>query len=91
MQPPRPHPTLFFLFDFIRNTQHQLQSIDPEKLARGDPEAKEQVNEVIGRNMFTKILIDDKTGKLALMTGCAPNDIVDFGDEIREKIRILTE
>lgn len=91
MQPPNPHPTLIFLFDFIRNTQHQLQCIDPEKLARCDPEAKEQATEVMGRNLFTKYLIDDRTEKLALMTGCEPDDTVDFGDEIREKIRILTE
>ncbi|CRG82913.1 hypothetical protein PISL3812_00260 [Talaromyces islandicus] len=89
MQPPDTHPTLFFLFDFIRNTHKQVQSIDPAKLRDGDANTKNSVAEVVGRNRFAKTLIDDRTGKLALLTGGDPGRPVDFGEEIREKARVL--
>ena len=49
MQPPDTHPTLFFLFDFIRNTRKELRAIDIQKLRAGDEEAKKQLIDVIGR------------------------------------------
>lgn len=91
MQPPDTHPTLFFLFDFIRNTRKELKSIDLDKLRAGDAESKKQVTDVMGRNSFTNVLINDTSGKLALLTGGDPGRPVDFGEEIKEKAKVLTE
>lgn len=89
MQPPDTHPTLFFIFDFIRNTRKELRAIDIQKLREGDAEAKKQIVDVIGRNGFTSALINDTSGRLAIMTGGDPGNPVDFGPEIKEKIRAL--
>jgi hypothetical protein len=89
MQPPNTHPTIFFMFDFIRNTHNQLLSIDLDKLRTGDAEAKKQATDVVGRNQFTNILINDSTGKLALMTGGDPANPVDFGPDIKTKAQAL--
>jgi hypothetical protein len=90
MQPPDTHPTLFFLFDFIRNTHKQLKSIDASKLREGgDADTQNSVAEVIGRNKFAKTLIEDTSGKLALLTGGDPGKPLDFGEEIREKAKVL--
>lgn len=91
MQPPHVNPTIFFLFDFIRNTQRQFKTIDPEKFLAGDKDARQQVSEVIARNHFANELINDKTGKLAMMTGDDPNNPVDFGPEIKAKAQALLE
>lgn len=91
MQPPDTHPTLFFLFDFIRNTRKELKSIDLDKLRAGDAEAKRQATDVIGRNAFTNTLINDTTGKLALLTGGDPGRPVDFGQDIKNKAAALRE
>lgn len=89
MQPPDTHPTLFFLFDFIRNTRKELRAIDIQKLREGDTEAKKQIIDVIGRNEFTSALINDTSGRLAIMTGGDPGNPVDFGTDIKEKIKAL--
>lgn len=89
MQPPDTHPTLFFLFDFIRNTRKELRAIDVQKLRDGDTEAKQQLMDVMGRNGFTSALINDTSGKLAILTGGDPSNPVDFGPEIKEKIKVL--
>ncbi|OJJ84242.1 uncharacterized protein ASPGLDRAFT_35523 [Aspergillus glaucus CBS 516.65] len=91
MQPPATHPTLFFLFDFVRTTHRTLKSIDAEKFRTGDREARSQAQEVLSRNQFANMLVSDRTGKLALMTGGDPANPLDFGDEIRGKARALTE
>ncbi|KAL2009137.1 hypothetical protein VTN00DRAFT_7331 [Thermoascus crustaceus] len=89
MQPPNAHPTVFFLFDFVRNTHRTLKSIDAEKLRAGDSESRQKANDVIGRNHFTNILVNDSTGKLALMTGGDPQNPVDFGPDIKAKAQAL--
>lgn len=93
MQAPQgaqPHPTLFFLLDFIRNTRRTLQAIDQEKLHAGDSESVAKAKDVTSRNMFTLVLVKDTSGKLALMTGGDPSDPIDFGDDIREKAEALS-
>ncbi|KAJ5624546.1 hypothetical protein N7510_000855 [Penicillium lagena] len=91
IQPPDTHPTLFFLLDFIRNTHRMLQEIDADKFASGDKAAREAAQEVVGRNQFANVLINDSTGKLALMTGSDPSNPVDIGSDIKSKARALTE
>lgn len=91
MQPPNPHPTLFFVFDFIRNTHRSLKSIDAGQFAAGDAEARNAAQEVLGRNQFAYTIVSDESGRLAMMTGADPSDPVDFGGIIRERARGLTE
>ncbi|KAJ5668252.1 uncharacterized protein N7477_006822 [Penicillium maclennaniae] len=91
MQPPVTHPTVYFLMDFVRNTQKELKGIDAEKYAAGDQAAREQVLEVVGRNQFTYVLLNDSSGKVSVMTGSDPNNPVDFGANIKAKARALTE
>lgn len=91
MQAPSPHPSLFFVFDFIRNTHRTLKSIDFEKFRSGDRDARVAAQEVMGRNAFANTLVSDTSGKLALLTGGDPTNPVDFGDAIREKANAVVE
>lgn len=91
MQPPNTNSNIFFVFDFIRNTHNALLAIDVDKLRRGDAEAKKQATDVISRNHFANLLINDTTGKLALMTGGDPRNPVDFGPDIKAKAQALLE
>lgn len=91
MQAPNPNPSLFFVFDFIRNTHRTLKSIDAEKFRTGDRDARAQAQEVMGRNAFANTLVGDTSGKLALLTGGDPTDPVDFGDEIRSRARAVVQ
>lgn len=68
-----------------------LQGIDADKLASGDQAARDAVQEVVGRNQFANLLINDTTGKLALMTGSDPANPVDVGSDIKSKAGALTE
>ncbi|KAJ6133325.1 hypothetical protein N7471_008540 [Penicillium samsonianum] len=90
-QPPNTHPTIFFLYDFVRNSHNQLKAIDADKYAAGDNGAKTAVGEVEGRNAFANMLINDKSGKLSMMTGGDPSNPADFGAEIKSKALILTQ
>lgn len=91
MQPPATHPTIFFLMDFIRNTHRVLKGVNAEAYAAGDKTAREQVQEVVGRNQFACMLLNDSSGKLSLMTGSDPSNPVDFGADVKAKARALTE
>ncbi|KAJ5455049.1 hypothetical protein N7475_010170 [Penicillium sp. IBT 31633x] len=90
-QPPNTHPTIFFLYDFVRNTYNQLKAVDAEKYAAGDSAAKSAVGEAEGRNAFAGMLINDTSGKLAMMTGGNPSNPADFGAEIKDKAQVLTQ
>ncbi|KAJ5623122.1 hypothetical protein N7490_011727 [Penicillium lividum] len=89
VQPPNPHPTAFFLLDFVRNSHRMLKSVDADKYASGDNAANETVKEVIGRNQFANLLLNDSTGKLSLMTGSDPSNPIDFGPGIKAKANAL--
>lgn len=91
MQPPATHPTIFFLMDFVRNTHQVLKRVDAQKYAAGEQAAREQVQEVVGRNQFACMLLNDSSGKLSLMTGSDPNNPVDFGPNVKAKARALME
>jgi hypothetical protein len=91
MQPPETHPTVFFLMDFARNTQKELRVVDAQKYAAGDQAALAQVQEVVGRSLFTCTLLSDTSGKVSLMTGADPNNPVDFGPNIQARARGLKE
>lgn len=45
----------------------------------------------MGRNSFADTLVNDRSGKLALLTGGDPTNPVDFGDEIRNKAKDVAE
>ncbi|KAJ5800948.1 uncharacterized protein N7518_003016 [Penicillium psychrosexuale] len=89
--PPNRHPTIYFLYDFVRNSHNQLKAVDAAKYAAGDNAAKVAVDEIDGRNMFANTLINDTTGKLAMLTGGDPSNPVDFGPEIKAKALILIQ
>lgn len=89
MQPPNPHPTAFFLLDFIRNSHKMVKTVDAEKYDAGDSGALETVKEVVGRNQFANLLLNDSSGKLSLMTGGDPTNPVDFGADIKAKAEAL--
>ncbi|KAJ5116204.1 hypothetical protein N7456_000552 [Penicillium angulare] len=91
VQPPSPHPTAFFLLDFVRNSHKMLKTVDHSKYTSGDSSAAETVKEVVGRNQFSNLLLNDSSGKLSLMTGGDPSNPIDFGPQIKEKARILNE
>ncbi|CDM31911.1 unnamed protein product [Penicillium roqueforti FM164] len=89
--PPNRHPTIYFLYDFVRNSHNRLQAVDPNKYAAGDNAAKVAVDEIDGRNMFANTLVNDTTGKLAMLTGGDPSNPVDFGPQIKAKALILIQ
>ena len=91
MQPPTPNPTIFFTFDFLRNTHRQLRDIDADKFLAGDRAARGAAQEVLGRIQFANTLVNDRSGKLALLTGGDPNQGVDFGDKMRRLAGGLVE
>ncbi|OJJ43452.1 hypothetical protein ASPZODRAFT_136317 [Penicilliopsis zonata CBS 506.65] len=90
MQLPTPNPTIFFISDFVRSTHRTLHQVDASAFAMGDQNARAAVKEVIGRNSFTDILVNDTTGKLALMTGQDPRNPVDFGPDIKRLAKALS-
>ncbi|KAJ5594276.1 uncharacterized protein N7459_000484 [Penicillium hispanicum] len=90
-QPPSPHPTAFFLLDFIKNSHRNLQQIDKQKYASGDNAAQEAFREIVGRNSFAILLLHDDSGKLSMMTGADPRNRINFGPEIKAKAEALKQ
>ncbi|CAI7574556.1 unnamed protein product [Penicillium pancosmium] len=89
-QPPTPNPTIYFTYDFIRNTYNQLKAIDAAKYAAGDSAANEAVTEVVGRNNFSNVLISDTSGKMSVMMGGGPGSAPpNFGPEVKAKAEEL--
>ena len=88
-QPPNTNPSIFFSYDFIRNTHKQLKQVDPAKYAAGDKAAQAAVQEIIGRNSFASILVNDTSGKVAMITGGNPASPPNFGDEIKAAVAAL--
>ncbi|KAJ5520121.1 hypothetical protein N7463_000574 [Penicillium fimorum] len=84
-RPPNTHPTIFFLYGFVRNSFNQLKAVD------ADNGAKNAVGEVEGRNGFANMLINDTSGKLSMMTGGDLSNPADSGAEIKAKAVALTQ
>ncbi|KAI9785248.1 MAG: hypothetical protein M1816_000496 [Peltula sp. TS41687] len=78
-------PTIYFTWDFVQRSRHMLRELPKVRRDQGQRAAKEQFADAVGRCIFGKILINDTTGKLALMTGGDPSQPVDFGDEVKRK------
>ena len=76
--PPKPQQTLFFMWDFVQRSRHMLQNLPSNKR-----KAEEQFDDVVGRCIYTKVLISDSNDMLAMMTGVDPKNAVDFGDDVR--------
>ncbi|KAH0541918.1 hypothetical protein FGG08_003638 [Glutinoglossum americanum] len=70
---------IFFTWDFVNRTLSMVNSLDPTK---HDAQTKELFSDIIGRNTLAKLLINDTTGKTAVMMGRDPQDPVDFGAEV---------
>ncbi|KAI9748888.1 MAG: hypothetical protein M1815_002883 [Lichina confinis] len=76
--PPKPQQTLFFMWDFVQRSRHMLQNLPSNKR-----KAEEQFDDVVGRCIYTKVLISDSNDMLAMMTGVDPKNAVDFCDDVR--------
>ncbi|CAG8231095.1 unnamed protein product [Penicillium salamii] len=87
--PPNTNPTIYFVYDFIRNTYNQLKQIDAAKYAAGDNATDAAVREIVGRNAFASVLINDTSGKMAMMTGGDPSAPTNFGDDIKATVATL--
>lgn len=83
-QQPR-NPTIYFTWDFVQRSRHMLRELPKVRREQGRRAAKEQFSDAVQRCIFSKILINDDTGKLALMTGGDPNNPVDFGEVVKQK------
>ncbi|QMW45877.1 hypothetical protein AFCA_009970 [Aspergillus flavus] len=82
----QPHPTGFYVHDFIRNTHTKLRSIDAQKLQAADPATVKEFQDIRGRNMLAEQLIEGSgpMAQMMLMMGGGP---LDFGDAIKQKVR----
>ena len=58
-----------------------ILACDPELKSA---QARNDFSEAYERCIFTQMLVNDKTGKLSLMTGEQPGKELDFGDEVRK-------
>ncbi|KAI9847652.1 MAG: hypothetical protein M1830_007340 [Pleopsidium flavum] len=79
--------SLFFTWDFVQRTRHNLSKIDIAKLAANDPTAQEEYMDVIGRASLSNMIISDSSGEMMKkMTGEPP---LDFGPDARAKAAAL--
>lgn len=78
------------MHDFVSRSKTMLNALDTSKLDAGNQQAKKELQDIHGRCMFTELLITDTTGKTAIMTGGDPRKPMDFGDDVREKVKALT-
>jgi len=79
--------SLFFTWDFIQRTRHNLNKIDVAKLDADDPAAREEYMDVIGRSSLSNMIISDTSGEtMTKMTGEPP---LDFGPDARAKAAAL--
>jgi len=79
--------SLYFTWDFLRRTEHNLLQVDVPALVANDEVALEAYNDVLGRVSLSCTIITDETGEACrIITQNAP---VDFGAEVREKAKAL--
>lgn len=91
MQPPTPHPTAFFLLEFIRATREHLRNLDFQKLTEGANKEQQTMRDIIGRNWFAHMILNDQSGALSLITPSDGSDSIQIGPEVKEKSRIVQE
>lgn len=91
VQPPKPHPTTFFLVDFIRTTRAQLRNINLQKLSEGDKKEQQILRDIVGRNWFANMILNDKAGALSLVTPGDGSNSIQIGPEIKEKAKALQD
>ncbi|RDW64778.1 hypothetical protein BP6252_10429 [Coleophoma cylindrospora] len=97
----KPPPGLFFVHDFATRSKYMLSEYEnikegkalqhPDQFrpapGKGENAAVKVFDEVCGRTMMLKMIIDDKSGKAAAMSGGgAP---VDYGQTVRSKFADL--
>ncbi|KAJ5220054.1 hypothetical protein N7468_009258 [Penicillium chermesinum] len=89
VQPPTPHPTAFFLLSFIRATREHLRNIDFQKLAEGGSKESQALRDVIGRNWFANMILNDQSGALSLVTPGDGSHSIQIGPDIKAKAKAL--
>ncbi|KAI9882191.1 MAG: hypothetical protein M1823_006061 [Watsoniomyces obsoletus] len=83
--PPKPQATLYYMWDFVNRNRHLMRELPKVKEEQGQQAAERQWSDAVGRCVFAKILINDTSGKLALMTGADPSNPLDFGDDVKKE------
>lgn len=83
-----PHPTGFYIHDFIRNTHNKLRSIDAQKLQSADPATVKEFQDIRGRNVLSEQLIEG-SGPMAQMMLMMGGGSLDFGDSIKQKAQAV--
>lgn len=81
--------SLYFTWDFLRRTEHNLLQVNVPALVANDEVALEAYNDVLGRVALSCTIITDETGETCRII--TQNEPVDFGVEVREKARALQE
>ena len=68
-----------------------LRELPKVREEKGEEAAEEQWSDALQRCIFSKILINDTTGKLAIMTGGDPRNPVDFGQNVKDKAEVAVQ
>ncbi len=79
---------LYFTWDFVQRTKHNLSQINTQALFSNDPVAREAYSDCVGRSVLTDIIIHDQSGKANLMF--PQSEPLDWGEEIRAKAKELS-
>ncbi len=68
-----------------------LRELPNVKAKDGEKAAEAQYADVVGRCTFSKILINDTSGKMAMLTMADPRNPLDFGEDVKKKADELDE
>ncbi|KAE8352125.1 hypothetical protein BDV28DRAFT_135691 [Aspergillus coremiiformis] len=83
---PQPHPTIFYVLDFVRNSHSKLKSIDAQKLQSGDQSARSELQDIRGRNVLAGALIKGEGPMAQMMLMMGEGLPVEFGDDVKQKV-----
>ncbi|MCJ1443180.1 MAG: hypothetical protein MMC23_003678 [Stictis urceolatum] len=87
--PTNTHPkSLYYTWDFVQRTRHELSQISRANLDAGETQAKERFVEVVGRCKMVRMLVTDRSGDMVRkVTGGQAG--VDFGPVARARAEVL--
>ena len=77
--PQRERNKVYYLYDFCCRSRYNLLQIDPQLRSK---QARTDFQDVLERSIFSQVLINDNTGKFAIMTGDDPSKPTEWGDEV---------
>lgn len=79
---------LYWVWDFVQRTRHNLTQISIPDLDTNEPQALEVYSDALGRSLMSRMMICDRSGRTvrAMTLGQEP---VDFGEVARERAEAL--